>query len=374
MSTQSGAEQPGWLLEQESKKDRQETYAALDVGRRAFEQVANGETGAGRQAQALGRLADTIDQPTARVVSRALAALRTTLFDDYQDVYTGDSTERRALVQYVPVGTIRELGKYIETVLTRTLDSDPPQADEVTDFLVEWVRNCASRLRSDALFGGGGIWVSSTTESTALSRWGHDLEDIGEELTRSLRAATALERVEEAAEDATKAADAARRAAGISGTARIGDHFVKVAKREGKLASQWTAFTIAAIVAVVGIAGLILKPDTAAPDRPWYEALAHLALVLPIIGLASYTARIARHHRMFARWSDTAAVQIESVEAFALQMERPEAQEELILGLGHSVFTTPTFSDDPKTEHVSAIPTEVVDALKVLAERLRPSS
>jgi len=73
---------------------------------------------------------------------------------------------------------------------------------------------------------------------------------------------------------------------------------------------------------------------------------------------------------MFARWSDTAAVQIESVAAFARQIPSVAAQEELILGLGRSVFSTPTFADDPKTEHVSAIPTEVVEALKAIAEKV----
>jgi hypothetical protein len=346
------------------------TYTALDSGRRAFEQVANNTYGAGRQGEALKPLGRSVQPDAGRAFARFLGDLRRVLFDEPEDVFDGNDTEGRFLVEYCSRPKIRELGKFVERILVRTIEDNPPSAEEVTDFLLRWIDMPQLNVLAD--------WpeenperTGSTSERTAIDRWVARLKDIESELRRAIDTTSALESAREAAVDAQRARDVARQAAGQTGAIKLGDHFARVATREGRLASQWTAFTIAAIVAVVGIGGLVLRERN---DRPWAELLAHLAIVLPIIGLASYTARIARHHRMYARWSDTAAVQIESVAAFAEQLSE-STREQLIFSLGQSVFSTPAFSDDPRTEHVSAIPTELVDGVKVIAEKLpRPGT
>lgn len=363
-----------WLRDQSTRADRQLTYAALDAGRKAFEQVANNEYGAGRQGVSLKDLGQFIESDDGRAVARFLGDLRDVLFDSPEDVFDGKATEGRFLVEYSQRAKILELGKFVERILFRTVDGNPPTSREVTDFLLQWIHSPRLNVLAE--------WpdenperTNSTSERTAVDRWVTRLEAIERDLRRAIQTntvLTAVESAQEAAEVAQRASNAARQAAGEKGAAKLGDHFAKVATRENRLASQWTAFTIAAIVAVVGIGGLVLRQSS--EEQRWAEALVHLAIVLPIIGLASYTARIARHHRMYARWSDTAAVQIESIAAFAEQLSE-EPREQLILSLGQSVFASPAFSDDPRTEHISAIPADLVDALKALVEKLpRPGT
>lgn len=367
MSTDRGSasgepeQQARWLRDESARADRQLTYAALDVGRRAFEQVANNEFGSGRQGLSLRPLGDTVEADTGRAIARYLSDLRQTLFDDPEEIFNGSETEQRFLVEFIPNIKTRELGKFVERVVMRAAESNPPTEVEVVDFLLKWITQPAVHLLEPFRI------AVSTSEETAVGRWIKRLEGIEREFRRAIDTTSALESAREAASEAQRARDVAKQAAGQTGAIKLGDHFATVAARERRLASQWTAATIAAIVAVVGIGGLVLRQSNEA--QQWTEALVHLAIVLPIIGLASYTARIARHHRMYARWSDTAAVQIESIAAFAEQLSE-DRREQLIQSLGQSVFTSPAFSDDPRTEQISAIPADLVEALKALVEKL----
>lgn len=366
-----------WQRQKQARADRELAYNALDMARKSFERVSRKEYGDDKSLEPLG---DKFDPELSNVIAQLLAAVRDVLFDDPQEVWTGRDTELRFAVEFIPTAQLRELGKTLERILIRTLERDAPEPREVTDLLPELVSSLRLPLeqvmrpgRGTAVLSSGVMSSSSTqrrfttSEQTARRRWAEQLEQMENDFRRAIRLASAVERAEVAADETSRARDAARQAAGQTGSAALGAYFAKTARREARLASQWTAFTIAAVVAVVGVGSLIILHEG---DRVWTESLAHLAIVLPIIGLASYTARIARHHRLHGLWSDTAAVQLESVPAFAEQLS-PDAREQLILGMGANIFAAPpSRNDDARSEYISAIPPDLIDALKSVAERI----
>ncbi|WP_395307325.1 hypothetical protein V4U86_18085 [Mycobacterium sp. AMU20-3851] len=364
-----------WQEPEQVREDRELANNALEAARKAFERVSRQEYGANKTLEPLGA---QFDSELAQAIARLLGDVRNVLFEDPQEIWTGKDTALRYAVQLIPIAPVRELGKTLERILTRTLAKDPPEPREVTDLLPELVGSLHRSLErpqssvtrstvSSGVIRSSPSRTITTSERTVRNRWAGQLKDIEDDFRRRIRLASVLERAEGAAYDTTRARDVARQAAGQTGASTLGAHFAKAARREARLASQWTAFTIATVVGVVGIGSLIILRDY---EQPWTEALAHLVIVLPIIGLASYTARIARHHRLHGRWSDTAAVQMESIPAFAEQLSL-DGREQLILGMGASVFASPVLgSDDARSEHISAVPPDLIEALKAIVERL----
>lgn len=364
-----------WQKPEQARDDRELAYNALNAAREAFERVSRQEYGASDTLEPLGA---KFDSELAQAIAQLLSDVRNVLFDDPQEIWTGRDSQVRYAVQFVPQARIRELGKTLERILTRTSEKDVPEPREVTDLLPELVKSLHDPLEGSQLatranpVSGSLIRSTSprpmtTSEQTVRKRWAGHLKDIENDFRRRVRLASAVERAEEAAQDTSRARDLARQAAGQAGSTSLGAHFAKVARREAQLASQWTAFTIAAIAAVVGVGSLIILQDT---NLHWAEGLAHLAIVLPIIGLASYTARIARHHRLHGRWSDTVAVQLESIPAFAEQLSS-DSRDQLLLAMGTSAFGSPALgSDDTRSEYISAVPPDLIDAVRAIAERL----
>src|SRR5690606_26675355 len=140
-------------------------------------------------------------------------------------------------------------------------------------------------------------------------------------------------------EDILQSRDLARQAAGDTGAAVLGAHYSKVADKESVSAMAWTSVSIVSLVGVVAIGIWVLARSAALPlGDQWVETLFHLVLTLPVIGIAAFAARLANHHRLLARWAKTAAVQLNSVGAFAQQMPTEAGREQLILHLGQTVF------------------------------------
>src|SRR5262249_16102045 len=153
--------------------------------------------------------------------------------------------------------------------------------------------------------------------------------------------------------------EAQRRAIGQSGAESLGEHFKKEAGIAEKSESNWTITFFVCMLLTVAIGGVVIKNF----GQDWKDVLVHLAIVVPIVGSASYATRIAKHHRAFARWAMTAAVQVESVQAFATQLSDAKSRDSLILELGHNVFAPPQYGDASSHEHYSPIPADVLDAL-----------
>jgi hypothetical protein len=258
------------------------------------------------------------------------------------------------LVMFLDTKLLRKLRIFIDDMLAH----DPAhrsERQEVIDYLKTWMQNTAG---SAAL----AIQVLESAQDRAAMRgWIDDLETARQDFERALSAKAAAETAMQAADEALSARDRAREAAGDTGAAALGGHFKEIADDEGKTAFWWTVTTVVSLTLVIGAGILIIFRSV---YTQWVETLLHLAVVLPILALATFSARLARYHRLLGRWAKTAAVQINSIGAFAEQLPTANAREELILTLGRTVFGPPVFADDSKTESVSSIPPDVIDLLK----------
>jgi F0F1-type ATP synthase assembly protein I len=250
-----------------------------------------------------------------------------------------------------------------------------PGQGPVLAFFVEWIE--ALKTVVDSLPDGGipavdDHFIAGTpSESTALKQWSTQLGETLASFHRILDEEEARRSAIESANEARQAANAARRAAGELGALSMGEHFKQIADDEGKSESNWNRILFLLIGLILGMSTFIVYESVYAQ---WIQTLLHLIIILPIVGAATYASKNAAHHRVVARWARTASVQVNSVEAFAGQLSNQENRDKLILELGKNVFSTPAYGDPSKVEHFSAIPNDIVDALKEVAKRSVPGS
>ncbi|MEX3755131.1 hypothetical protein [Mycobacteroides abscessus] len=313
---------------------------------------------------------DRFDPRQLQAIQLAVQGLYDILFYEGQDIFDGDRVRTLYLVEYLSTGRLNELGQFLAHFVSRSADSNPPPVESLTDFLENWLVGARDELlypptTTDKL-------LRTDSEQAALHRWQVNLGKLGRAYARNLEAIDALNVTEQAKQATLEARDAALAAAGQTGATTIGDHFSKVAAKAAKDSDFWTRMTIGSIFAIVltGIGVLYWSRNSALP-----ETLVHLVLVLPLVGLASYTARIAKYHQILGRWAEASSVLIDSIPAFAKQISDTGMREKLILELSHGVFTKPIFGDEGKTEHVSPLPPDLVNLLKDIAAKLpsRPS-
>ena len=308
------------------------------------------------------RLVEAIESGPAGAIAAYAGKLRSLLYERPEEFLVEDQSKREYLVWHVDNALLRELWKFIEDIQERASSTDKkiPDARFIEDFLKTFTDRVASAITL-ARMG-----EQSPSRRAALSRWEDDLEAAKKDFDQTLKAATAAEIATKAAERATKASGLAEQAAGISGAATLGGHFKEVAGKEGRTASWWTGIAVTSLLAVIVAGAFIISRSV---TSHWIETLFRLALVLPIVGLAAFSARLASHHRLLSRWAKTSAVQINSVAPFAQQIPTDEGREELILYAGRTVFGPPVFADDSKIENVSGIPTELIELLKEIVHR-----
>lgn len=257
------------------------------------------------------------------------------------------------LVMFLDTKLLRQLRVFTDDLLNR--DAPRPAENDAIDRLETWM-HAAAESASRAIQES-----ESAQDRAAIHKWIQALEVARQDFERSLNAQVAAEMAMQAADEAISARDLARQAAGETGAVSLGAHFKEISVEESRTAFWWTVTAVSSLVLVIG-AGILIIFRSAYTQ--WIETLLHLAIVLPIIGLATFSARLARYHRLLGRWAKTASVQINSIGAFAEQISNDQAREELILYLGRTVFGPPIFADDSKTETVSAVPPELVDLLR----------
>ncbi|OHU53482.1 hypothetical protein [Mycobacteroides chelonae] len=284
------------------------------------------------------------------------------LFETPEDVFVKGEVRKKQLVEYVKDERLEELGKYLRHAIDRSREGDPPTAETIIDFLANWLHTVGTDLVTAGMQNS-----YAPSESTSLARWRISLQGIEEYFISSIAAVNSAGIAERAAQDSLNARDAALAAAGQTGATTIGDHFSKVAASAKKDSRLWTNMTIGSIAAVVIAGALVLYWSR---NSQITETLLHLVLVLPIVGLASYTARLAKYHQILGRWAEASSVLINSMPAFAKQISDTEMRERLILELSHGVFTKPIFGDEGKVEHVSPIPPDLINLLKEIAAKL----
>ncbi|OZD00149.1 hypothetical protein CH281_17100 [Rhodococcus sp. 06-221-2] len=172
---------------------------------------------------------------------------------------------------------------------------------------------------------------------------------------------------ESAAASATSAAAATQLAAGTVGADSLSMHFDSLSTSEQKSSFQWTITAMVALVAS-GVAAVILAVSY--KDASLGTQALHLAWSLPLFAVAAYSARLANHHRLAARWAHTSAVQVKSVPAFLQLLNNAESRESVLLVLSTRLFSTPEASDDAHTGHMSIVPAETLEAIQKIASSL----
>jgi hypothetical protein len=302
--------------------------------------------------------------------------LEQALFESSSTVFDGNESRQRFLIEYVPANAVRDFTHYVRTNLSDESPVPFPGQEAVLAFFVEWMQavKIITKLSPDGMVMAGvdeTFVADAPSESIALKQWGAQLDEARSSFQKILDEDAARESAVQSAIEARHAANAARRAAGETGALSMGQHFKQIADDEGKSETNWNRILLVLIAAIVAMSAFIVYKSVYAQ---WVQTLLHLIIILPIVGYATYASRIAGHHRMVARWTKTASVQVNSVQAFAEQLNTPENRDKLILELGKNVFSTPTYGETSKTEHFSAIPPDWVDAVKEVAKKSVPGA
>ncbi|MCA2253875.1 hypothetical protein JF710_11910 [Mycobacterium intracellulare] len=355
--------QPAWMDEDSPEREqRVRLEELLDQAISTFERLAQPDRDLRDDRMYMGSFVPKFDASSSRVLGAVCVALHELLYKAGQAIYDGDEMQARFLVEYVDPSRIREFAEFLNRCFD-TLLGGYPEPKQFIDFLSKWIEEVKFDLLRNGMQGSS----TSTSASIALDRWRGELESLENRFRQSVETAAAVDVIHEAAADATRARDAAVRAAGQTGVVVLGDHFKEIADREARTSFWWTIITIASVLAAVGVSALTVYR---AIESRWIETLIHLAVVLPVIGLASYTARIARHHRDLVRWARTTQVLLNSVHAFAEQLEDSVPREQLILEFGRAIFTQPSFGEE-KADQISVVPSDVLDTLKEVAKSLQ---
>lgn len=317
------------------------------------------------------RISGIYEPHEATVLEDFLALLRKLIYDSPEAMVDREgNTVAKWLVEIVPDNILRDIILFTGRIHGVNAADELPTADRIVDFF--------DQLIHDILFVIDGSWseswhsyFQSTSGKLALKHWRSELVRLRNKLSSGIVVAGAAQATEELLGDIEHARDAALRAAGQTGNLKLGEHFRLIAAREERAERNYTVGVFAALILTLLIgSSVVLEYSGGSAD--WKSTLFHLVLVLPAVGAASYASRIARHHRILARWAKTASVQVDSIDAFAQQLSSDDNKDALFLQLGHNVFGSPLLGDESKSEHYSAIPPEVVELLKDVAAKLTP--
>jgi hypothetical protein len=150
----------------------------------------------------------------------------------------------------------------------------------------------------------------------------------------------------EASKSASVARDAAQSAlisAGRTAEVRLGQYFDAHAKRQESAAVRWTIGAIAATVLGPTVGLVLHSVDAFGREDEAMRVAYPLLIALAFIGLATYFARLAGHHRRQGSWSRSIQVQLESVDAFLGVINSDETRSKI-----HEVFANRVFGAPPE--------------------------
>lgn len=361
-------ERPPWATDEDvtagTLELRRQALDTLEMLIRAFS-VAVGDTEPESESDKRGmrKLRAIFHLGQLRAVLKMSIDLKHVLFEFPLDSpLLSGGEDRRYLVQYLNDGLLMDLTETVAYFFKiADYEGDPPDYHILTDFLSAWKGNLHEAASVNIR------QPSTPSHASALARWERELLNIGNTFHSGLDSAEYAASAQRDAAQAAVARKAAERAASEAGALTMGTHFFQIAEDDTKKAWRWTLATFVLVSAVIGSSVWIVSQ--ASPEE-WVRALIHLIVVLPIAAAATYASKIARHHRLLARWAKTASVQINSVEAFSKQLSSEQNRDALILELGRNIFASPSYGDDPKGEHLSPIPAEALDALRQIAQKL----
>ncbi len=351
------------IVPEETAKDRLSSYEALKKFLDLFDTLRDPSREQDKDPLTT-KLVSIFDLTTSLAVRHLASPLLRLLFESPVKHVSGPAKQEQInyLVMWIDDASIREFGDHLEYFLNCASDADKcPTKKDLINFLIAWTSRMRGRVSMNTFDPN-----MDPKLSQAMRAWSDELQIAANDFSQALAAGTAVEIADEAAAVAIRASKLAEEAAGLGGAATLSAHFKGLADKDGKSATRWTLLAIGCLFATIGSGMFIIASPVSAQ---WQDTLFRFALILPLIGIAAYAARISTHYRLLSRWAKVSFVQIISVGAFAEKIPTPEGRKDLILFAGRTVFGPPVFADESKTGNVSGIPPELLELFKDVVRR-----
>lgn len=172
-----------------------------------------------------------------------------------------------------------------------------------------------------------------------------------------------LKQAREAVKEAQQSASKAKMSAGITGEAKLSEHFGSYASGEKTAAN---GFRIAAIASVV-LAFIVAIAFGPIEPNDWTHLTYRLASVAGAGTLAAYFARQAGQHRRIYNWAKSLEVQLLSFPAFIAPL-REEERTEAYRALARRILSSPPEKGSDSSED-SVGAAQLVDLATTVAKR-----
>lgn len=300
---------------------------------------------------------------------------------------TDDLGEPRALIEFIKIGTLEELGAFVRSLEGRAqekaaLDTSYNMwaSDELADFLSSWMRNTSRGLihgradtepwRAEERYRFTELLPQTASAEAAFRSWAtqFDLIRDGFETDRAL--APAIERSNAALNELEQNADLAIATAGKAGDKSLANYFATLSDKELTRASWWSFIAAAGMVATV-ILGATVVADLFTDDASgWVEQLVHLALTLPVAAGTAYASTVASRHRQQAWWSATTAAQLHTFDAFSAPLP-DAARAQLRAEFGARMFAEPAFNTHTQKPDSAAVTSAASDLTAAVSELVK---
>jgi hypothetical protein len=150
-------------------------------------------------------------------------------------------------------------------------------------------------------------------------------------------------------------------------TGTLFEHFDAVHRREERMGNGFRLATVGLIVTLVIVAAVLDEGGSTTAD-----VVRRIAFVVPGLALAAYLGRQAFIHLSVARWAQSLAVQLRSVQAYAAGLSDDEAKTKLLAVFGDRVFTGRQPAISAKAEQ--QVTDDVEGLLDKLTEVLRAAT
>ncbi|MBV7704656.1 hypothetical protein NOVA_17940 [Nocardia nova] len=307
----------------------------------------------------------------SEAIQEFLEQIRILLFVEPEIVITGNDSVESYLAEYLDIKHLNEMKIFLFNKLENLSDERLRQSlGSIFDFLKRWVDESSSQLNVfEFVPRGSAKQAGSISETQAISHWKRRLSAIQREAESAIASANAVRQAETFVVEAERASSAARQAAGLAGNNALSTHFSELSTEEAVRAFRWTLVAIASLLSTV-LLGFAFSWWRVF-DSMWASIVGHLAVILPMIAVATYSASIAHHHRTSALWASSAAVQLNTVAAYVEQLTLADSRESIVYSLGTRVFAAPDLTGATPTDKVTVFPPAVVDLIKDLISAVK---
>ncbi|NKS29256.1 hypothetical protein GS534_00760 [Rhodococcus hoagii] len=277
------------------------------------------------------------------------------------------STDPDDAVQGIEPGSLERFSAYFSEA---TNDQLQALLREITEQLTEAPASLCVRIDSwlnDALDDLAGVQPDEVRARAAIAVQRFYTRAIASDpVTPAVK--EALKAANQARDEAVKLALAARQAAGLVGEGELAKAF--------KSHAQWAfwgavALSTASVGTMVGalVFGYNMIHDVA--DVPTSLILAKAALTIPILAISAYIGRLAGHQWESSRWGRSAAVQLQTLDAFTKGLASDEARDEVKSILARRIFSTPDFGGSGSSSDVSDT-IELVKTITDTVQKVKP--